>query len=67
MSSVVFLLQSVTKERTVKLINQQRDISSLAQQILHVLRFTHWAISNGSSTALLYSKRLVSHSDASRN
>ncbi|GAA6100953.1 E3 ubiquitin-protein ligase TRIM33 isoform X1 [Tachysurus ichikawai] len=56
--SLLQQLESVTKERTVKLLNQQRDISSLAQQILHVLRFTHWAISNGSSTALLYSKRL---------
>ncbi|XP_047679026.1 E3 ubiquitin-protein ligase TRIM33 isoform X3 [Tachysurus fulvidraco] len=59
--SLLQQLESVTKERTVKLLNQQRDISSLAQQILHVLRFTHWAISNGSSTALLYSKRLITY------
>ncbi|TSO77772.1 E3 ubiquitin-protein ligase TRIM33 [Bagarius yarrelli] len=54
-------LESVTKERTVKLLNQQRDIGILAQQIMHVLRFTHCAISNGSSTALLYSKRLITY------
>ncbi|XP_062855196.1 E3 ubiquitin-protein ligase TRIM33 isoform X2 [Trichomycterus rosablanca] len=59
--SLLQQLEGVTKERTVKLLNQQRDISSLAQQILHVLRFTHWAISNGSSTALLYSKRLITY------
>uniref|UniRef100_A0AAR2JRJ7 E3 ubiquitin-protein ligase TRIM33 n=1 Tax=Pygocentrus nattereri TaxID=42514 RepID=A0AAR2JRJ7_PYGNA len=59
--SLLQQLESVTKERTMKLYSQQRDIGSMAQQILHVLRFTHWAISNGSSTALLYSKRLVRH------
>ncbi|KAL7828849.1 hypothetical protein SRHO_G00324830 [Serrasalmus rhombeus] len=57
--SLLQQLESVTKERTMKLYSQQRDIGSMAQQILHVLRFTHWAISNGSSTALLYSKRLI--------
>uniref|UniRef100_A0AAY4DMX3 RING-type E3 ubiquitin transferase n=2 Tax=Denticeps clupeoides TaxID=299321 RepID=A0AAY4DMX3_9TELE len=57
--SLLQQLESVTKERNVKLINQQRDITGLAQQILHVLNFTSWALSNGSSTALLYSKRLI--------
>uniref|UniRef100_A0A8C9SZG4 RING-type E3 ubiquitin transferase n=1 Tax=Scleropages formosus TaxID=113540 RepID=A0A8C9SZG4_SCLFO len=57
--SLLQQLESVTKERSMKLLAQQRDINILAQQILHVLNFTHWAISNGSSTALLYSKRLV--------
>ena len=52
--------QGVTKERSIKLLSQQRDTTLLAQQILHVLNFSHWAIHNGSSTALLYSKRLVS-------
>uniref|UniRef100_A0A8C1HTH3 E3 ubiquitin-protein ligase TRIM33 n=1 Tax=Cyprinus carpio carpio TaxID=630221 RepID=A0A8C1HTH3_CYPCA len=59
--SLLQQLESVTKERSMKLFSQQRDISCLAQQIIHVLNFTNWAISNGSSTALLYSKRLVSN------
>lgn len=49
----------MTKERSIRLLSQQKDINSLGQQILHVLNFTHWALTNGSSTALLYSKRLV--------
>uniref|UniRef100_A0A672NE94 E3 ubiquitin-protein ligase TRIM33 n=1 Tax=Sinocyclocheilus grahami TaxID=75366 RepID=A0A672NE94_SINGR len=59
--SLLQQLESVTKERSVKLLSQQRDISCLAQQIIHVLNFTNWAISNGSSTALLYSKRLITY------
>uniref|UniRef100_A0A8C9WN74 E3 ubiquitin-protein ligase TRIM33 n=1 Tax=Scleropages formosus TaxID=113540 RepID=A0A8C9WN74_SCLFO len=59
--SLLQQLESVTKERSMKLLAQQRDINILAQQILHVLNFTHWAISNGSSTALLYSKRLITY------
>uniref|UniRef100_A0A671MRK4 E3 ubiquitin-protein ligase TRIM33 n=1 Tax=Sinocyclocheilus anshuiensis TaxID=1608454 RepID=A0A671MRK4_9TELE len=59
--SLLQQLESVTKERSMKLLSQQRDISILAQQVIHVLNFTNWAISNGSSTALLYSKRLVSN------
>uniref|UniRef100_A0A673Z6A7 Tripartite motif containing 33 n=1 Tax=Salmo trutta TaxID=8032 RepID=A0A673Z6A7_SALTR len=52
-------LESVTKERSMKLLTQQTDIANLARQILHVLNFTHSAINSGSSTALLYSKRLI--------
>uniref|UniRef100_A0A674B7H5 RING-type E3 ubiquitin transferase n=1 Tax=Salmo trutta TaxID=8032 RepID=A0A674B7H5_SALTR len=52
-------LESVTKERSMKLFSQQTDIANLARQILHVLNFTHSAINSGSSTALLYSKRLI--------
>uniref|UniRef100_A0A6Q2ZD54 RING-type E3 ubiquitin transferase n=1 Tax=Esox lucius TaxID=8010 RepID=A0A6Q2ZD54_ESOLU len=52
-------LESVTKERSMKLYSQQTDIANLARQILHVLNFTHSALSSGSSTALLYSKRLI--------
>uniref|UniRef100_A0A8C1DID5 E3 ubiquitin-protein ligase TRIM33 n=1 Tax=Cyprinus carpio carpio TaxID=630221 RepID=A0A8C1DID5_CYPCA len=59
--SLLQQLESVTKERSMKLLNQQRDISILAQQVIHVLNFTNWAISNGSSTALLYSKRLITY------
>lgn len=43
----------------MRLMAQHKDTSLLAQQIHHVLNFCHWAISTGSSTALLYSKRLV--------
>lgn len=57
------VLQSVTKERSMKLLTQQTDIANLARQILHVLNFTHSAINSGSSTALLYSKRLVRRTD----
>lgn len=53
-------VQSVTKERGLKLMAQHKDTAQLAQQIHHVLTFCNWAITNGSSTALLYSKRLVS-------
>ncbi|XP_059379200.1 E3 ubiquitin-protein ligase TRIM33-like isoform X2 [Carassius carassius] len=59
--SLLQQLESVTKERSMKLLNQQRDISILAQQVIHVLNFTNWAISSGSSTALLYSKRLITY------
>ncbi|XP_026124872.1 E3 ubiquitin-protein ligase TRIM33 isoform X2 [Carassius auratus] len=59
--SLLQQLESVTKERSMKLFSQQRDIGCLAQQIIHVLNFTNWAISNGSSTALLYSKRLITY------
>lgn len=51
----------------MRLVAQHKDTSQLAQQIHHVLNFCHWAISSGSSTALLYSKRLVCFfSDADR-
>ena len=43
----------------MRLMSQHKDTTQLAQQIHHVLSFCHWAITTGSSTALLYSKRLV--------
>lgn len=43
----------------MRLVAQHKDTTQLAQQIHHVLNFCHWAITTGSSTALLYSKRLV--------
>ncbi|OXB73664.1 UNVERIFIED_CONTAM: hypothetical protein H355_017086 [Colinus virginianus] len=52
-------LENVTKERQMKLIQQQNDITGLSRQVKHVMNFTNWAIASGSSTALLYSKRLV--------
>ncbi|CAN9515815.1 unnamed protein product [Ophioblennius macclurei] len=57
--SLLQQLESVTKERSMRLVNQHKDTTQLAQQIQHVLNFCHWAITTGSSTALLYSKRLI--------
>uniref|UniRef100_A0A803TJ14 RING-type E3 ubiquitin transferase n=1 Tax=Anolis carolinensis TaxID=28377 RepID=A0A803TJ14_ANOCA len=57
--SLLQQLEAVTKERQMKLIQQQNDISGLSRQVKHVMNFTNWAIASGSSTALLYSKRLV--------
>uniref|UniRef100_A0A8C2XSP2 Tripartite motif containing 33 n=1 Tax=Cyclopterus lumpus TaxID=8103 RepID=A0A8C2XSP2_CYCLU len=57
--SLLQQLESVTKERSLRLVSQHKDTTQLAQQIHHVLGFCQWAISTGSSTALLYSKRLI--------
>uniref|UniRef100_A0A803SV35 RING-type E3 ubiquitin transferase n=1 Tax=Anolis carolinensis TaxID=28377 RepID=A0A803SV35_ANOCA len=57
--SLLQQLEAVTKERQMKLIQQQNDISGLSRQVKHVMNFTNWAIASGSSTALLYSKRLI--------
>uniref|UniRef100_A0A3Q2C8K6 RING-type E3 ubiquitin transferase n=1 Tax=Cyprinodon variegatus TaxID=28743 RepID=A0A3Q2C8K6_CYPVA len=52
-------LESVNKERSMRLMAQHKDTTQLAQQIHHVLNFCNWAITSGSSTALLYSKRPI--------
>uniref|UniRef100_UPI00398F7AF3 E3 ubiquitin-protein ligase TRIM33-like isoform X2 n=1 Tax=Pristiophorus japonicus TaxID=55135 RepID=UPI00398F7AF3 len=52
-------LESVTKDRQAKLLQQQLEISGLSKQVEHVMNFAKWAISNRSSVALLYSKRLI--------
>ncbi|KAM3617217.1 uncharacterized protein V6R79_003459 [Siganus canaliculatus] len=57
--SLLQQLEGVTKERCSRLVAQHKDTTQLAQQIHHVLNFCHWAITTGSSTALLYSKRLI--------
>uniref|UniRef100_A0A8C5B5Y6 Tripartite motif containing 33 n=1 Tax=Gadus morhua TaxID=8049 RepID=A0A8C5B5Y6_GADMO len=57
--SLLQQLEGVTKERNRRLVTQHKDTAQLAQQIHHVLKFCHWAITTGSSTALLYSKRLI--------
>ncbi|XP_067383929.1 E3 ubiquitin-protein ligase TRIM33 isoform X1 [Channa argus] len=57
--SLLQQLESVTKERSLRLVAQHKDTTQLAQQIHHVLNFCQWAIGTGSSTALLYSKRLI--------
>ncbi|KAB0361319.1 hypothetical protein FD754_005475 [Muntiacus muntjak] len=58
-SEPLVLFQNVTKERQMKLLQQQNDITGLSRQVKHVMNFTNWAIASGSSTALLYSKRLI--------
>ncbi|KAM9320669.1 E3 ubiquitin-protein ligase TRIM33 isoform 1-T1 [Gastrophryne carolinensis] len=57
--SLLQQLESVTKERQIKLAQQQNDITGLSRQVKHVMNFTNWALQSGSSTALLYSKRLI--------
>ncbi|XP_030589294.1 E3 ubiquitin-protein ligase TRIM33 isoform X4 [Archocentrus centrarchus] len=57
--SLLQQLETVTKERSLRLVAQHKDTTQLAQQIHHVLNFCHWAITTGSSTALLFSKRLI--------
>ncbi|XP_069075009.1 E3 ubiquitin-protein ligase TRIM33 isoform X1 [Pleurodeles waltl] len=57
--SLLQQLENVTKERQMKLVQHQNDITGLSRQVKHVMNFTNWAIASGSSTALLYSKRLI--------
>ncbi|XP_028265700.1 E3 ubiquitin-protein ligase TRIM33 isoform X2 [Parambassis ranga] len=57
--ALLLQLETVTKERSMRLVAQHKDTTQMAQQIHHVLNFCHWAITTGSSTALLYSKRLI--------
>lgn len=57
--SLLQQLEGVTKERSLRLVAMHKDTTQLAHQIHHVLNFCHWAITTGSSTALLYSKRLI--------
>uniref|UniRef100_A0A8D3EGD6 RING-type E3 ubiquitin transferase n=1 Tax=Scophthalmus maximus TaxID=52904 RepID=A0A8D3EGD6_SCOMX len=57
--SLLQQLESVTKERSMRLVAQHKDTAQLGQQINHVLNFCHCATTTGSSTALLYSKRLI--------
>uniref|UniRef100_A0A8C8DXU6 RING-type E3 ubiquitin transferase n=1 Tax=Oryzias sinensis TaxID=183150 RepID=A0A8C8DXU6_9TELE len=57
--SLLQQLENVTKERSMRLVAQHKDTTQLAQQITHVLKFCSWAITSGSNTALLYSKRPI--------
>ncbi|KFQ11039.1 Transcription intermediary factor 1-alpha, partial [Leptosomus discolor] len=52
-------LQTLAKEHRLKLLQQQQEMAGLARQLEHVMNFSKWAVSSGSSTALLYSKRLI--------
>ena len=51
--------QSLAKDHRMKLMQQQQEVAGLSKQLEHVMHFSKWAVSSGSSTALLYSKRLV--------
>lgn len=56
----IFLsLQCLAKEHRMKLLQQQQEVAGLSKQLEYVMNFSKWAVSSGSSTALLYSKRLV--------
>ncbi|XP_069618932.1 transcription intermediary factor 1-alpha isoform X2 [Ranitomeya imitator] len=54
-------LESLTKERRMKLLKQQSEADCYSKQLEHVIYFSKWALSSGSSTALLFSKRLITH------
>nr|XP_020656092.1 transcription intermediary factor 1-alpha isoform X4 [Pogona vitticeps] len=54
-------LECLGKEHRMKLLQQQQEIAGLSKQLEHVMNFSKWAVSSGSSTALLYSKRLITY------
>uniref|UniRef100_A0A8C2SD30 RING-type E3 ubiquitin transferase n=1 Tax=Capra hircus TaxID=9925 RepID=A0A8C2SD30_CAPHI len=53
------LLHQLEKAHRNKL--QQQEVAGLSKQLEHVMHFSKWAVSSGSSTALLYSKRLITY------
>ncbi|XP_033370177.1 transcription intermediary factor 1-alpha isoform X2 [Parus major] len=54
-------LETLAKEHRMKLLQQQQEVAGLSKQLEHVINFSKWAVSSGSSTALLYSKRLITY------
>ncbi|KAM7378088.1 hypothetical protein PAMA_013135 [Pampus argenteus] len=52
-------LEALTKDHELGLKKQQEDINCLTRHLDHVIRFTKWATSSHSGTALLYCKRLI--------
>ncbi|XP_053111039.1 transcription intermediary factor 1-alpha isoform X2 [Hemicordylus capensis] len=54
-------LECLAKEHRMKLLQQQQEVAGLSKQLEHVMNFSKWAVSSGSSTALLYSKRLITY------
>ncbi|KAJ7399096.1 Transcription intermediary factor 1-alpha [Pitangus sulphuratus] len=54
-------LETLAKEHQMKLLQQQQEVAGLSKQLEHVMNFSKWAVSSGSSTALLYSKRLITY------
>ncbi|XP_053321238.1 transcription intermediary factor 1-alpha [Spea bombifrons] len=54
-------LEALAKERRLKLLKQQHEVDGFSKQLEHVVYFSKWAVGSGSSTALLYSKRLITY------
>nr|XP_056702598.1 transcription intermediary factor 1-alpha-like [Euleptes europaea] len=54
-------LECLSKEHRMKLLQQQEEVAGLSKQLDHVMNVAKWAVSSGSSTALLYSKRLITY------
>ncbi|KAL6085108.1 hypothetical protein STEG23_028801, partial [Scotinomys teguina] len=54
-------LESLANDHRMKLMQQQQEVAGLSKQLEHVMHFSKWAVSSGSSTALLYSKRLITY------
>ncbi|XP_054844565.1 transcription intermediary factor 1-alpha-like [Eublepharis macularius] len=54
-------LECLAQEHQMKLLQQQEKVARLSKQLEHVINFSNWAVSSGSSTALLYSKRLITY------
>ncbi|XP_056373947.1 transcription intermediary factor 1-alpha isoform X2 [Hyla sarda] len=54
-------LEALAKERRMKLLKQQSEVDVFSKQLEHVVYFSKFAVSSGSSTALLYSKRLITY------
>ncbi|XP_053260561.1 transcription intermediary factor 1-alpha isoform X2 [Podarcis raffonei] len=54
-------LECLAKEHRMKLVQQQQEVAGLSKQLEHVMDFSKWAVASGSSTALLYSKRLITY------
>ncbi|KAG8442664.1 hypothetical protein GDO86_011452 [Hymenochirus boettgeri] len=57
----LLLSQALAKDRRMKLLKQQHEVDGLSKQLEHVVYFSKWAVNSGSSTALLYSKRLITY------
>ncbi|XP_063785425.1 transcription intermediary factor 1-alpha isoform X2 [Pseudophryne corroboree] len=54
-------LEALARDRRMKLLKQQSEVDGFSKQLEHVVYFSKWAVSSGSSTALLYSKRLITY------
>ncbi|KAM4748618.1 transcription intermediary factor 1-alpha [Rhinophrynus dorsalis] len=54
-------LEALAKDRRMKLLKQQHEVDGFSKQLEHGVYFSKWAVNSGSSTALLYSKRLITY------
>ncbi|XP_018424925.1 PREDICTED: transcription intermediary factor 1-alpha isoform X1 [Nanorana parkeri] len=52
-------LETLATDQRTKLLKQKNEVEGFSKQLEHVVYFSKWAVSSGSSTALLYSKRLI--------